>query len=49
MYSAIQHICMQSESYKTCEVWATGEGDAAFPTNVTTRSESKQIHFYSTD
>jgi hypothetical protein len=40
---------MQSESYKTCEVWATGEGDAAFPTNVTTRSESKQIHFYSTD
>jgi len=39
-YSAIQRICMQSEAYKTCEGWVTGDGDAAFPTNVTTRSES---------
>ncbi len=28
-YSAIQHICMQSEAYKTCEGWATGDSDAA--------------------
>jgi pentatricopeptide repeat protein len=28
---------MQSEAYKTCERWATGDGDAAFPTNATTR------------
>jgi hypothetical protein len=39
-YSAIQRICMQSEAYKTCEGWATGDSDVAFPTNVTTRSES---------
>jgi hypothetical protein len=39
-YSAIQRICMQSETYKTCEEGVTGEGDAAFPTNGTTRSES---------
>jgi hypothetical protein len=30
----------KSEAYKTCEGWATGDGDAAFPTNATTRSES---------
>jgi hypothetical protein len=29
-YSEIQRICMQSESYKACEGWATGEGDADF-------------------
>ncbi len=39
-YSAIQRICMQSEAYKKCEGWATGDSDVAFPTNVTTRSES---------
>jgi hypothetical protein len=31
---------MESEAYKICEGWATGQGDAAFPTNVTRRSES---------
>jgi len=34
-YSAIQRICMQSEAYKTCEGWATGDRDVAFPTNAT--------------
>jgi hypothetical protein len=28
-----------------CEGWATWEGDAAFPTNVTRRNQSWQIDF----
>ncbi|KAH9543638.1 hypothetical protein CY35_13G076200 [Sphagnum magellanicum] len=32
---------MESEAYKTCEGWATGEGDAAFPTNATRMSPDK--------
>jgi hypothetical protein len=31
---------MELEAYKRCEGWATGEGNAAFPTNATRRNES---------
>jgi len=48
-HSAIEHFCMESEAYKRCEGWATGEGNAAFPTNATRRNESWQIHFCSGD
>jgi pentatricopeptide repeat protein len=32
---------MESEAYKICEGWATGEGHAAFPTNATRMSPDK--------
>ncbi|CAK9256411.1 unnamed protein product [Sphagnum jensenii] len=31
-------FCMESEAYKICEGWATGEGNAAFPTNARSRN-----------
>ncbi len=40
-HTVIEHFCMESEAYKTCEGWATGEGDAAFPTNATRMSPDK--------
>ncbi len=48
-HSAIEHFCMESEAYKICEGWETGECDAAFPTNAARRNESWQIHFCSGD
>jgi hypothetical protein len=31
---------MESEAYKICKGWATGEGNKAFPTNALRRNES---------
>jgi hypothetical protein len=39
-YCAIEMFCMESEAYKIFEGWATGQGDADFPTNVRRRSKS---------
>jgi hypothetical protein len=39
-HSAIEHFCIESEAYKICEGWATGEGNKAFPTNALRRNES---------
>ncbi len=36
---------MESEAYKICEGWATGEGNAAFPTNATRRNCSDKFTF----